>query len=129
MAHGYGELTQKKLDEQSNLLATRNDALNDSTVYIFKKYKVSSIKSIFEAKVYEYNDELFIMTSNKFNFNDEEKLVAKEELYQEKLHAVISKIKNNSDWYEKVKKEAINRGVTLEEMLERSAIHFIENSH
>ena len=46
---------------------------------------------------------------------------------QQEVNKVINRIKNNKDWFESVKKEAANRKIPIEEMLERSAKHVIKN--
>ncbi|TXB64765.1 hypothetical protein FRY74_09955 [Vicingus serpentipes] len=46
---------------------------------------------------------------------------------QQEVNKIIERIKNNKEWFDKVKVEAENRGVSIEEMLKRSAIHVIKN--
>lgn len=46
---------------------------------------------------------------------------------EEEVSRVIERIKNNNEWYNKVKQQAIERNISEEEMLRKSAIYTIKN--
>ena len=47
---------------------------------------------------------------------------------EEKIQLMIECIKSKPEWYEKVKEQAVERGLTLEEALRDNAIYTIKNT-
>ncbi len=58
-------------------------------------------------------------------YNDTTYVVDKEMILDQKAAMLVRKIKDNKDWYDRVKEKAVKRNITVEEMLERDAKYLI----